>query len=92
MVADDVPTHIVGDSLIGGDHTIRLHDTETAARIGARRSWHTTKTLEPGYIIRRSDVAALRPGGGMEPSTSVEGRVVKRHIEAGVMLDNWMLT
>jgi len=94
LVDGNVPTHTVSDAIVAGDHRLRVLDTEAAARLGARRSLHTVRDVEAGDRIRYSDVTAVRPGGSIEPFhvADVVGKVAKRRIMAGTMLDWWMLT
>lgn len=66
-----------------GDGVKQPTDAELVNRIHARRSYHATRTLCPGEVIRESDVRLLRPATGLSPSADVLGRTVMRAVEAG---------
>jgi N-acetylneuraminate synthase/N,N'-diacetyllegionaminate synthase len=66
-----------------GDGVKRPAAAELENRVFARRSHHAVRDLEPGEVVRESDVCLLRPATGLPPSAEVVGRVVARRVAAG---------
>ena len=62
-------------------------DCEAAARQGARRSLCAARDLPEGHQLAASDVVALRPAGGIEPSADVVGAFVTRAYREGEAFD-----
>lgn len=68
-------------ALLRGRPDLEPDRVEEAARHGARRSLHLVKHLDAGDIITPDHLAALRPGGGMDPALATF-LVGQRSVEA----------
>lgn len=66
-----------------GDGVKRPAEAELENLRFARRSYHATRDLAPGEVLREEDVRLLRPATGLPPATVVVGRVVAREVAAG---------
>jgi N,N'-diacetyllegionaminate synthase len=68
--------------------------SEANTRAVARRSLVAARDIEPGDILSLEDLAILRPGTGLPPAMLpyVAGRVARRAIEAGAVIDLEMIT
>jgi len=66
-----------------------VQDCEADARKYARRSWHVTRDIPSGTVLKAGDVALKRPGSGLPPEKSPVGKAVKRALQAdqAVMAD-----
>ena len=68
--------------LIKGDGIKRIQSSEYDTLNLQRKSLYTTKTLEPGHIIKDDDICIKGPGGGLLPKyiDIVKGRTVQKQI------------
>ena len=77
LVAGDVYTSVVTDSLVAGDHRLYPRDVEQAARYGARRSPYMLEDVEAGGRVDDSNTVMLRPADGVSgfdiPATAAVG-------------------
>ena len=75
--------------LMLGDGRKRLQDVEQDVRRVSRQSLVLRRTLAAGETLRREDLTCQRPGTGI-PARQIDdviGRVARRGIPAGAMLD-----
>lgn len=85
MTKDDLATlvqrieHVL--PMLGSGSKV-VQDCETEARKFARRSWHVTHDVAPGYVLTAGDVALKRPGTGLPPNQSPVGKSVRHVIRA----------
>lgn len=85
--------HYVANADIGaalrGRPDLEPDRVEEAARHGARRSLHLVKHLDAGDIITADHLAALRPGGGMDPGMAerLVGQRAAKAMEPGPLPD-----
>ena len=80
-LSEDVPRSDVVD----GSPMIRVHLSEQAARVGARRSLHATRNLRPGDMLTVDNVKVVRPGTGIEPWRYLD--VLGERVTASVYAD-----
>ena len=75
------------EAAIGGPEK-RLRPSEINVSEIARRSLHTCRNLEAGYIITEGDLVSMRPGTGISPLLlpSVIGRRLNRPLKEGEIL------
>lgn len=66
-----------------GDGVKRPARAEEENRLAARRSWHASRPLRAGEIIREGDVQALRPEVGIPVSRSIVGCRMAKDLRRG---------
>jgi N-acetylneuraminate synthase/N,N'-diacetyllegionaminate synthase len=66
-----------------GDGVKRRMPSEVENAALVRRSWHAAVDLAVGTRLADSDLALLRPEGGVHPAVDLRGRVVVRPVVAG---------
>lgn len=71
-----------------GDGVKRLLPVEVATAQAARRSACAATDLPAGHVLAASDVAFLRPAGGLPPARAglILGRALKQAVQAGCRL------
>lgn len=66
-----------------GDGNKRRMPAEEENAPHVRRSWHATRDLRAGDVLAREDLIALRPEGGIRPSTDIVGQTLASDVAAG---------
>jgi len=66
-----------------GDGTKVPAPVELPVRDVARRSWHATRDLHAGHVLRPEDIVALRPAGGVAPTVEIVGRRLAHDVRSG---------
>jgi sialic acid synthase SpsE len=77
-------------SVLRGSSEIEVHESERAARNGARRSIVLERDVEAGTALQLADLAFKRPGTGMPPAQvdAIIGMLTKRALTRGHSLSD----
>ena len=65
-------------------------DPQKPARLGARRSAHAAHDLDADHILKKGDIAWLRPAprDGIPPTAKLVGRTLAQPVEAGARIQH----
>ena len=89
MLSEFVESVRKAERMLGSGEKVPQPCEEDVRRVG-RRSWHAARGLSAGHVISDGDLVALRPGFGISPSVTLEGRRLTVSVAAGMMVEPGM--